>query len=1182
MANPFPKNKVAGQPPPSATHPGGIKHCIANAAQIYSWAAMRLRRFVRYVPANTRKWSRVSCVTVCVVLMVGGNRAFAEVLPDHPAPVATTLTNALQVRQLASHQEVSGCSVRLEGIVLWVSPAQDQLIFQDGSGGVVLKMDLNKETPLKPGQLVLIEGSCQAGRGEMGVIPLVDNDGNHSVSEATGETFLSAGLHPICVEWFNDLGEFALEVDCMGPGMSRQRIPDAALFRTEAHLAGGTNGLLHGLDYRCYEGKWPSLPVFSQLPVIKSGTVKNFDLGVRTRDPEVGLAFTGFFDAPQTGFYRFWTKSDDGSKLYIYDSALRLTILGTAPLPVPQRIFPGQLVREEQEDQWSEVEGTVSLVQGQSRAPYLELSSGAGLAHLRVMEATQGSLGWLLHSRIRCVGIYQSARAVDGKTVPSLLVPGLKQIAITELDPAHWVKHPVLSIASIIETNSPEMTGAIVHISGTVCSDSTGEGLVIEDGTGRIPVETSQAPPAIGDQIEVLGWWSRDVSNVVVRSGFYREMVRKSDGPSKGLPLLTTAAQIMSLSRKEAQRGYPIRIRGVVTAHVGLDFFIQDSTWSIYASYVGPIATGSPKIGDYWEIEGRSGADFAPDVQISRALYLGTGILPEAIRPTWDELINGTLTTRYVEIQGIVTALQTDELVLLTRGGKVNIRCYDLAPEALKGLEGALIRVWGVSSPDRDKNQMMLPRLRLFNASVSVDEPAPVDSFATPLKRASDLLLFDARADALRRVRLAGQVMCEHHGEYFVMDGTNGFRFKPRAALRLQAGDQVEVVGFPDMSGPSPVLREALTRQTGKTNLPAARRLSEDGMLNGKLDATLVSVESHLIELSADRSDQVLELQTGNRGYVARLRKRNGLLSGILPGSQLELKGVYLGQGGDRAANRGIDSFELLLNSSADIRILARPSWWTIRHALTVMGGMLFCLFAAFVWITMLRRQVEERSLQLTSEIKSREQAEHQQALEEERARIAQDLHDDLGATLTEIRFLSAVKSHDSLVPETTRLQLREVSEKSLQLVSSLDEIVWAVNPANDSLPSLASYLRHVAEEFFRTTAVRCRLDVDESLPPVALTSEVRHNLCLSIRESLNNIAKHAQASEVWLRIHWREQTLYIVLEDNGCGFVGAAIVSPGDGLPNMRRRLEKIGGRFECDSRLGSGTVCRIWLPIN
>ena len=590
-----------------------------------------------------------------------------------------------------------------------------------------------------------------------------------------------------------------------------------------------------------------------------------------------------------------------------------------------------------------------------------------------------------------------------------------------------------------------------------------------------------------------------------------------------------------------------------------------------------------PRIGENWEIEGESCVEFAPNIRVRRATYIRPGIVPEPHRPTGEELINGSQDTKYIEIQGVATRIRGDEWTLLTREGTVKLRPRFSESNSFAGYEGALVRVRGSCVPARDENQRMLPLLELLNASVSVDAPAPADPFATPLKRASDLLFFDARADVLRRVKLAGQVLIGRNGEYLLMDGPNGFRLKPRLPLKLEPGDEVEVVGFPNINGPSPVLQEAQARRIGTADLPEAAALSEEGMLNGKLDATLVRVESRLVSLNLERTDQVLELQTGNRGYIARLQNRNGLLSGILPGSQLELTGVYSGQGGDRASSRDIDSFELLLNSPRDIRVLTRPSWWTIRHTVSVMGVMLFVLAAAVVWITLLRRQVEERSLQLTAEIKNREQAEHQRALEEERARIAQDLHDDLGATLTEIRFLSAVESCDSLVPLTTRSQLRKVSEKSHQLVSSLDEIVWAVNPANDSLSSLANYLCHVAEEFFRTTPVRCRLDVDESLPVVALNSEVRHNLYLSIREALNNVAKHSQATEAWLRIHWQNQTLHITVEDNGCGFTdtnGAA--SNGNGLPNMRHRLEKIGGRFECDTRPGAGTVCRVCLSFD
>jgi signal transduction histidine kinase len=150
-------------------------------------------------------------------------------------------------------------------------------------------------------------------------------------------------------------------------------------------------------------------------------------------------------------------------------------------------------------------------------------------------------------------------------------------------------------------------------------------------------------------------------------------------------------------------------------------------------------------------------------------------------------------------------------------------------------------------------------------------------------------------------------------------------------------------------------------------------------------------------------------------------------------------------------------------------------------------------------------------------------------------------------------------------------------------MVASLDEIVWAVNPANDSLASLATYCCQFAEEFFRPTAIRCRLDVSDALPQVPLTSEVRHNLYLAVRETLNNVLKHSRATEVWLRFQWHNQALRIAFEDNGCGcgVTSSSAGTSGDGLANLRCRLEKIGGHFEMDSQAGAGTTCRIWLPL-
>jgi hypothetical protein len=228
---------------------------------------------------------------------------------------------------------------------------------------------------------------------------------------------------------------------------------------------------VHGLDYRYYEGAWDRLPDFSQLKVLKSGVVTNFQLGVRNRDTNVALVFNGYLEVPRPGQYEFWTTSDDGSKLYL-DLLPRLSILGNGSLPQPQRIFPGQIISETQEGRWAEVEGTVSSVTERSREVSIELTSGTGRACLKVMEESRGSLGLLLHSRIEAAGICQTTFTVDGQTIPALLVPGIKEISIVEMASAHWVDYPLIPIRTLIKTNSLDSTGTIVHVGGTVCSNS--------------------------------------------------------------------------------------------------------------------------------------------------------------------------------------------------------------------------------------------------------------------------------------------------------------------------------------------------------------------------------------------------------------------------------------------------------------------------------------------------------------------------------------------------------------------------------------------------------------------------------------------------------------------------------------------------------------------------------------
>jgi signal transduction histidine kinase len=190
---------------------------------------------------------------------------------------------------------------------------------------------------------------------------------------------------------------------------------------------------------------------------------------------------------------------------------------------------------------------------------------------------------------------------------------------------------------------------------------------------------------------------------------------------------------------------------------------------------------------------------------------------------------------------------------------------------------------------------------------------------------------------------------------------------------------------------------------------------------------------------------------------------------------------------------------------------------------------------------------------------------EQQEALHRERARIAKDIHDDVGANLTQIALLGELAQQDRGEPDKAAQRMGKISGTARLAIKSLDEIVWAVNPRNDTLAHLIDY---------------AGLDLPERPPMRELSTDLRHNLFLVIKESLNNVAKHARASEVWLRASVTPQALEVVLEDNGCGFDKAPDDAVSDGLRNMRQRMQDIGGQCRIESKPGAGTKVFLHLP--
>lgn len=1010
-------------------------------------------------------------------------------------PVLTNLS------QLAGSRADTGFEVRLAGAVWWANPVANELVLHDASGTEMLECDL-QDQPVAAGQSIRLEGFATVARTRngfrLGVLgPVVDNNGSHALVEKNGTVYLPAGRHPFRLNWFNGINQYGLAVAYAGPDLPRQPIPSTALFLDPTQDA-------PGVAYAVYDVPGEVLPDFSQLTPLKQGTTADFAPAMLPHPEHVGVAFTGWLAVPRPGFYTFFTKSDDGSQLFIGQPAIHPTVLGTTPFPAPRRMALGQTLAAGSDFstdlQWTEVAGTVTFACRWAGGWHLDLASDTGRLRVEVADGTNWPATPLTGWRLRAVGVCQSTRTTDGQRVAdTLLVASPREL--------EWIP---------------------------------------------------PAPPAA------------------------------SPGNSNELPVLTTAAGVHQLKREEAQRGYPVNLHGVVTCVLPEHqaFTLQDSTRGLYIEDHSASRPFPPRIGEFLAVAGTTDpSKFAPIVNARQLTSWGAGHLPEPVHPTWDQLLNGSLDAQYAELEGILTKVSGNHVTLLTQNGRIGLELRLADPQAgpLEPYQDALLHIRGclLANWDYVTHEVIVGEIRMYDASISVSRAVPADLFARPAKTVMELLQFDPQASGFQQARVAGQIIHGQGREFYLTDGRNGLRFITRLPVECHPGDRVEVVGFPDLGGPSPLLQEAVIRRTGQAPLPDAPLLPAGQLARANADASRVRVQGVLASLRETRTEDILEIQSGVRTFAARLIISRLPLRAPPVGSLLELTGTYASLGANRAGGQDIAAFELLLNSPADIHVLARPPWWTLKRLLIIVGALLCGLAATTLWITQLHRRVEQRTAELAVQIQKRQQVEQQHAMEQERARVAQDLHDELGSGLTEISMLSARARSATATEEKRAAHLEQMSRKAREMVTVLDEIVWAMNPRHDSLASLVSYFCLYADRFLSLASIAWRLEGSPAPDPFAVDSRHRHQLFLAFKEGLTNVVRHSGATEVRLAIGLDQGQIRLSITDNGRGLPAAARTEEMDGLNNMRARLEKLGGRFEIASPAGQGTTLRFYLPV-
>jgi len=182
---------------------------------------------------------------------------------------------------------------------------------------------------------------------------------------------------------------------------------------------------------------------------------------------------------------------------------------------------------------------------------------------------------------------------------------------------------------------------------------------------------------------------------------------------------------------------------------------------------------------------------------------------------------------------------------------------------------------------------------------------------------------------------------------------------------------------------------------------------------------------------------------------------------------------------------------------------------------------------------------------------------------------------------LTEIGLLGDLVGTNSELPPAGRDRLQEITGRARSLAASLDEIVWAINPANDTSQSLMEYFFEYAQKLLGRAGIRCRLELTEPVPAGNLKVEDRHEVFHAFKEALNNVIRHSNATEVRVKLAAVEGGLLISVMDNGRGFVEPGGEGSRNGLTGMRERLQRLGGRCEINGTSGSGTAITFIIPM-
>lgn len=204
-----------------------------------------------------------------------------------------------------------------------------------------------------------------------------------------------------------------------------------------------------------------------------------------------------------------------------------------------------------------------------------------------------------------------------------------------------------------------------------------------------------------------------------------------------------------------------------------------------------------------------------------------------------------------------------------------------------------------------------------------------------------------------------------------------------------------------------------------------------------------------------------------------------------------------------------------------------------------------------------------------------------QRLLNQERARIARDIHDDFGTRLTRLILEGELARHELAANAKAGTRLTRINDGLRDALAAMDEVLWAVNPQRDTVRDFVTYMCEYAQEYLQPAGIQCRLEVEPDMPPLDFDLPLRRSLLLAVKEAITNVAKHSGATRLLLKIHRQDSCLAVIVEDDGKGFDPAQTSGERNGIGNMIQRMSEVGGQCMVISKPGKGCRVKFIIPL-